>query len=60
MCWLVVNGRISGGRLGPYLNGGTPDFRNLQLYMHPCEADDFIIIVSDGVHGKMNESMKFR
>jgi serine/threonine protein phosphatase PrpC len=48
-----VNGRLSGGRLGPYLNGGTPDFRNLQLYMHPCEADDFIIVVSDGVHGKM-------
>lgn len=40
-----------GGRIGPYLNGGTPDLRNLDLYLQPCAVGDVILCVSDGVHG---------
>lgn len=42
--------RDPGGRLGPYLDGGQPDLRNLDCYFAPCEEDDIVMIVSDGVH----------
>jgi hypothetical protein len=39
-----------GGRLGPTLEGGAPDLRNLKLYCVFCEEGDLIIAASDGVH----------
>eukprot|EP01113_Clastostelium_recurvatum_P019328 TRINITY_DN2278_c1_g1_i3.p1 TRINITY_DN2278_c1_g1~~TRINITY_DN2278_c1_g1_i3.p1 ORF type:complete len:426 (-),score=78.94 TRINITY_DN2278_c1_g1_i3:30-1307(-) len=39
-----------GGRLGPYLGHGAPDLRNLRLCFSPCEQNDLVMIVSDGVH----------
>jgi len=39
-----------GGRLGPYLEEGSPDLRNLDLYLHRCNDGDIIFCVSDGVH----------
>lgn len=47
------NLRLKGGRIGPYLEGGTPDLRNIDLYFTMCDEGDFIIILSDGVHGKL-------
>eukprot|EP01111_Echinosteliopsis_oligospora_P014285 TRINITY_DN5351_c0_g1_i1.p1 TRINITY_DN5351_c0_g1~~TRINITY_DN5351_c0_g1_i1.p1 ORF type:complete len:172 (-),score=30.29 TRINITY_DN5351_c0_g1_i1:62-577(-) len=39
-----------GGRLGPQPDTGIPDLRNLQVYFHPCDEDDMLLMVSDGVH----------
>ena len=38
------------GRLGPYVEPGEPDYRNLDIYHSHCKENDFIFIVSDGVH----------
>jgi hypothetical protein len=46
----ITDARDPGGRLGPYLEMGAPDLRNLKIYFHPCEAGDIIFIISDGVH----------
>lgn len=35
-----------GGRLGPYLDNGLPDLRNLQLSFTPCDENDIIIVLS--------------
>jgi len=43
-----------GGRIGPYLPGGTPDLRNLDLYFHPCSKGDIILVLSDGVHDNLD------
>lgn len=50
----VVDGRDPGGRLGPYVGQGWPDLRNLRLYFAPCEADDIVMIMSDGVHDNLD------
>lgn len=50
----VVDGRDPGGRLGPYVMHGGPDLRNLRLYFCPCEADDIVLIMSDGVHDNLD------
>eukprot|EP00026_Physarum_polycephalum_P008687 Phypoly_transcript_08783.p1 GENE.Phypoly_transcript_08783~~Phypoly_transcript_08783.p1 ORF type:complete len:354 (+),score=61.95 Phypoly_transcript_08783:206-1267(+) len=50
----VMDGRDPGGRLGPYVGHGWPDLRNLRLYFSPCEADDIILIMSDGVHDNLD------
>lgn len=42
--------RDPGGRLGPYLEGGRPDLRNLKLYFIECSPKDLIFLISDGVH----------
>ena len=42
--------RDPGGRLGPYLDHGNPDLRNLNLYCVGCEDGDLIIIVSGNVN----------
>eukprot|EP01117_Protostelium_nocturnum_P002159 TRINITY_DN127_c0_g2_i1.p1 TRINITY_DN127_c0_g2~~TRINITY_DN127_c0_g2_i1.p1 ORF type:complete len:413 (-),score=116.71 TRINITY_DN127_c0_g2_i1:37-1275(-) len=40
-----------GGRLGPTLGDkGLPDTRNMDLFVHPCDDGDLIILCSDGVH----------
>lgn len=44
----VTDTRDPGGRLGPYLEGGVPDLRNLSLYFCPCDENDLLILVSDG------------
>jgi serine/threonine protein phosphatase PrpC len=43
-----------GGRIGPYLNGGTPDLRNLELYFQDCNEGDLILLVSDGLHDNLD------
>ena len=45
-----------GGRLGPTSEDQQPDFRNLQLFLQPCDTDDIIILVSDGVHDNLDPS----
>lgn len=50
----VLDGRDPGGRLGPYVGQGWPDLRNLRLYFSPCEADDLVMIMSDGVHDNLD------
>lgn len=50
----VVDGRDPGGRLGPYVGNGWPDLRNLRLYFCPCEPNDLVLIVSDGVHDNLD------
>ncbi|KAH3757888.1 cyclophilin B [Pelomyxa schiedti] len=42
-----------GGRIGPFLGGGAPDLRNLCLYHTPCNKNDIIVLVSDGVHDNL-------
>ena len=41
-----------GGRIGPYLEGGTPDLRNIELFFTMCDENDLLIVMSDGAHGK--------
>eukprot|EP01111_Echinosteliopsis_oligospora_P010742 TRINITY_DN3407_c0_g1_i1.p1 TRINITY_DN3407_c0_g1~~TRINITY_DN3407_c0_g1_i1.p1 ORF type:complete len:354 (+),score=93.88 TRINITY_DN3407_c0_g1_i1:108-1169(+) len=50
----VIDGRDPGGRLGPYVGSGFPDLRNLKLYFAPCQENDILIIVSDGVHDNLD------
>ena len=49
-----IDARDPGGRLGPTLQDGSPDLRNLKLYCHLCEESDIIILVSDGVHDNID------
>lgn len=46
--------RDCGGRLGPHLDEGKPDLRNLNLFCAPCMDGDLIIIVTDGVHDNLD------
>jgi len=50
----VNDPRDPGGRLGPHLDEGKPDLRNLNLFCTPCEDGDVIIIVTDGVHDNLD------
>eukprot|EP01128_Nolandella_sp_AFSM9_P000306 TRINITY_DN10475_c0_g1_i1.p1 TRINITY_DN10475_c0_g1~~TRINITY_DN10475_c0_g1_i1.p1 ORF type:complete len:1344 (+),score=264.20 TRINITY_DN10475_c0_g1_i1:27-4034(+) len=43
-----------GGRLGPYLRGGSPDLRNLGSFFWPCRLGDIVIVCSDGVHDNLD------
>jgi hypothetical protein len=43
-----------GGRLGPYLDEGAPDLRNLQLFCYECKAGEFLVIMSDGVYDNLD------
>lgn len=38
-----------GGRIGPYLESGQPDFRNLRIRTTEVEEGDIVIVASDGV-----------
>lgn len=49
-----LDARDCGGRLGPYVDKGLPDLRNLSLYITICEEGDIVIIVSDGVHDNLD------
>jgi len=46
--------RDPGGRIGPYLEGGLPDLRNLDVIFSEIEDGDIIIILSDGVHDNVD------
>jgi hypothetical protein len=46
----VTDARDPGGRLGPYLDRGAPDLRNLRVYFEPCNQHDLLLLVSDGLH----------
>jgi len=50
----LTDAQDPGGRIGPYLQGGTPDLRNLDLYLHPCSKGDILLLVSDGVHDNLD------
>lgn len=43
-----------GGRIGPFLDGGKPDFRNLDVFYEPLNEDDLVIVVSDGLHDNLD------
>jgi len=46
--------RDCGGRLGPHLEEGKPDLRNLNLFCASCVEGDIIFIVTDGVHDNLD------
>jgi serine/threonine protein phosphatase PrpC len=46
----IYDAKDPGGRLGPQLDDGSPDLRNLALHSKLCSDGDIIILVSDGVH----------
>eukprot|EP01107_Rhizomastix_libera_P003835 TRINITY_DN1657_c0_g1_i2.p1 TRINITY_DN1657_c0_g1~~TRINITY_DN1657_c0_g1_i2.p1 ORF type:complete len:868 (+),score=233.96 TRINITY_DN1657_c0_g1_i2:30-2606(+) len=46
-----------GGRIGPHLDFGMPDLRNLSLHCQPCNQNDLIIMVSDGVYDNLDPVM---
>lgn len=50
----VTDASDPGGRLGPWLQDGSPDLRNLKLYYSACEPGDIIFVVSDGVHDNLD------
>lgn len=43
-----------GGRIGPQLEGGAPDLRNLRYYFVPTKEGDLLGILSDGVHDNLD------
>lgn len=40
--------------MGPYLDNGLPDLRNLKLYYAECMPGDIVLILSDGVHDNID------
>jgi len=49
----TTSARDCGGRLGPTGTEGLPDLRNFRIDLTPCEEDDILILVSDGVHDNL-------
>lgn len=43
-----------GGRLGPFVDNGQPDLRNLALFYEECDADDVLLLCTDGVHENLD------
>ncbi|KAH3767128.1 cyclophilin B [Pelomyxa schiedti] len=43
-----------GGRLGPYLESGSPDLRNLSFFYTTFDKGDLLICMSDGVHDNID------
>eukprot|EP01113_Clastostelium_recurvatum_P014808 TRINITY_DN1810_c0_g1_i2.p1 TRINITY_DN1810_c0_g1~~TRINITY_DN1810_c0_g1_i2.p1 ORF type:complete len:1881 (-),score=513.21 TRINITY_DN1810_c0_g1_i2:37-5679(-) len=43
-----------GGRIGPYLEQGAADLRNIKVYHTLCKPGDVIMCVSDGVHDNLD------
>jgi hypothetical protein len=50
----LTDAKDPGGRLGPYIDVGQPDLRNLHLYYQSTEPGDLIFLVSDGVHDNLD------
>ncbi|KAF2072885.1 hypothetical protein CYY_005809 [Polysphondylium violaceum] len=49
-----LDAKDCGGRLGPHLEQGKPDLRNLNIFCAPVYDDDIIVIVTDGVHDNLD------
>ncbi|EGC38022.1 hypothetical protein DICPUDRAFT_97029 [Dictyostelium purpureum] len=49
-----LDAKDCGGRLGPHLEQGKPDLRNLNIFCASIYDDDIILIVSDGVHDNLD------
>lgn len=45
-----IDSRDTGGKLGPYLQEGEPDLRNLSIGYGECQEGDFLIITSSATH----------
>jgi len=43
-----------GGRIGPYLDYGQPDIRNLAVFCSRAHAGDIVVICSDGIHDNLD------
>lgn len=50
----LTDAKDPGGRLGPYIDVGQPDLRNLHLYYQLADPGDLIFLVSDGVHDNLD------
>jgi hypothetical protein len=50
----LTDAKDPGGRLGPYLDNGLPDLRNLKLYYVECTPGDIVFVVSDGIHDNID------
>lgn len=50
----VFDAKDCGGRLGPYVGNGEPDLRNCMVHFTPCEENDLILLLSDGVHDNLD------
>ncbi|KAN0037096.1 hypothetical protein ACTFIV_002428 [Dictyostelium citrinum] len=49
-----LDAKDCGGRLGPHLEQGKPDLRNLNIFCASVYDEDIIMIVSDGVHDNLD------
>jgi len=49
-----LNASDCGGRIGPHLDGGAPDLRNLSVFFEPLNEGDWVAMVSDGVHDNLD------
>lgn len=49
----ITDARDPGGRLGPYLQGGAPDLRNLTIFYTPVQKGDIAFFVSDGIYDNL-------
>ncbi len=43
-----------GGRLGPYLDAGAPDVRNLRVFFELCREGDTVLLMTDGIHDNLD------
>ncbi|PRP80887.1 protein phosphatase 2C-related protein [Planoprotostelium fungivorum] len=50
----VFDAKDCGGRLGPQVEEGAPDLRNVSLNFQLCSPGDIILILSDGVHDNLD------
>jgi hypothetical protein len=51
---LNLNASDCGGRIGPHMEGGNPDLRNLAVFFEPLNEGDIVVMVSDGVHDNLD------
>ncbi len=49
-----VDMRDPGGRIGPEIDNSDPDLRNFKLWFYPCDPDDVVLLVSDGIHDNLD------
>jgi len=50
----ILDAKDPGGRIGPHLEGGQPDLRNLSVFWVPCDAEDILFLTTDGVHDNLD------
>ncbi|GAM17930.1 hypothetical protein SAMD00019534_011050 [Acytostelium subglobosum LB1] len=51
-----LDAKDCGGRLGPHLDEGKPDLRNLNVFCASVNQGDIILLVTDGVHDNLDPS----